>query len=290
MCRRARDAFTLVELLVVITIIGILIALLLPAVQSAREAARRLHCTNNFKQLGLGILSYESTFGIFPPPSVRDYTENGTTHEFKEHGLLTFILPFIEQQAIYDKYDWEVDWDNGPNDAATENDIAVFVCPSAPGGRQWISDYAANVKVNIKTALIDNGHVADRSNWHNLFQPIKYGATSTADVRDGLSNSFMLFEDAGRPQRWFDGKLESGTTSGARWADDAADYWIHTVCPAGSGQMMNCNNCNDTYSFHSGGCNHLYGDGSVHFVSDSINAETYISLFTRAGHDIVGAH
>ncbi len=290
MYRRARAAFTLVELLVVITIIGILIALLLPAVQAAREAARRMKCTNNFKQLGLGILNYESSFGVFPPPYTRDYTENSVTYAHKEHNMLTFILPFIEQQAIYDLYVWNENWSNGANYDATKNDIALFICPSAPRGRKWISDYATNEFVHMHSTLVTNGHVADRSNWYNLFQPFKYGPTSTADVRDGLSNTFMLFEDAGRPEKWVGNKIESGTVSGDRWAEDDAEYWIHDVCPAGSGQMMNCNNNNETYSFHSGGCSHLYGDGSVHFVSESIDAETYVSLFTRAGYDVVSAH
>ncbi len=290
MYRRARTAFTLVELLVVITIIGILIALLLPAVQAAREAARRMKCTNNFKQIGLGILGYESTFGVFPPPFTRTYRENGVDQVYKKHNMLTFILPFIEQQAIHDKYVWEQHWSNGANYDATKNDIDVFVCPSAPAGRKWITDYATNEKVYLHNQLVDNGHVADRSNWHNLFQPFSEGPTSTADVRDGLSNTFMLFEDAGRPQLWVDGRLETGTASGDRWASDEVEYHIHDVCPAGGSQMMNCNNSNETYSFHSGGCNHLYGDGSVHFVVETIDAETYVSLFTRAGHDVVGAH
>jgi len=228
MYRRASTAFTLVELLVVITIIGILIALLLPAVQAAREAARRMKCSNNFKQLGLGILNYESTFGVFPPPSVRNYTPVGTNEEVKcrQHAMLTFILPFLEQQAIYDKYVWEKHWSNWDNYDATRNDIAVFVCPSAPGGRKWITDYAPNTKIKEFNHLIDNGHIRARSNWFNLFQPIEYGATSTADVRDGLSNSFMLFEDAGRPQRWVDGQVEPGITEGDRWASDKADYQV----------------------------------------------------------------
>jgi prepilin-type processing-associated H-X9-DG protein len=99
----------------------------------------------------------------------------------------------------------------------------------------------------------------------------------------------MLFEDAGRPQNWRDGKLASGTISGAEWANVESYYWVHDLCPdATTGtQMQDCNNNNETYSFHPDGCNYLYGDGSVHFHPDSISPETYVSLFTASAGDVV---
>src|SRR3990167_6687593 len=92
--RRRRPGFTLVELLVVIAVIGILLALLLPAVQAARESARRSQCGNHLKQIGLGILNYESTHRVFPPTFTRG----------PDHNLLTFLLPYVEQQAVYANY------------------------------------------------------------------------------------------------------------------------------------------------------------------------------------------
>jgi len=269
-------AFTLVELLVVITIIGILIALLLPAVQAAREAARRTQCTNDLKQLGLAILNYEAAFGVFPPPYTRD----------PGHNMLAFILPQLEQQAVYDRYDFKKNWSNVDNRPATQVDLAVLVCPSASRGRRWITDYATceYLYSSARSPLLARGEITARTNWNGLFQPSGDGPTCVADVRDGLSNTFMLFEDGGRPERWVAAQqIASSGITGARWADEDAEFWIHDLCGSA---MMNCNNNNEIYSFHPGGCNFLYGDGSVHFHPQSLAAETFVSLFTRAARDV----
>ena len=123
--------FTLVELLVVIAIIGILIALLLPAVQAAREAARRLQCTNSLKQIGLAIHNYESTHRKYPPSGAGPPGPSPL-----HHGFFTFLLPYLEQGAIHDQYHWDQDWYTALNQTATETDIGLLFCPSAPGGRQ----------------------------------------------------------------------------------------------------------------------------------------------------------
>jgi prepilin-type N-terminal cleavage/methylation domain-containing protein/prepilin-type processing-associated H-X9-DG protein len=281
---RRRRGFTLVELLVVMAVIGLLIGLLLPAIQAVRESARRMQCANNLKQIGLGILSYESAQRYLPPP----YSREEVYSWMKDYSLLVFILPYLEQQRLYAKIDWNEAWSHTNNREATRVNIDVFRCPSAPSGRNWITDYTSCTFIDYgpQNALVNSGVVTDRSNWYGLLQPLRRGLTRTADALDGLSNTFLFFEDAGRPQYWVAGRLDtSKTTSASRWADDEADIWIDDLCHGTS--MFNCHNSHEIYSFHPGGAQFLYGDGSVHFHPDSIAADTFVSLYTRAAGDLV---
>ena len=277
------DGFTIVELLVVITIIGVLIALLLPAVQATREAARRMQCSNHLKQIGLAILHYEHAHSVFPPAYTR----------VPAHNMLAFLLPYVEQRAVFERYRFDKDWSAPENKAARDIDIALFVCPSAPGRRSYVTDYATceDFMPAAKSALLASGQVSPRSDWEGLFRakllPLYPNARPTrmADVTDGLSNTFMLFEDSARPYEYQAGHATgNANVSGARWADDEAEFWIHTVCA--TARVINCNNNNEIYSFHPGGCNFLYGDGAVRFHAESMNAETFVSLFTRAARDV----
>lgn len=133
-----RKAFTLVELLVVIAIIGILVALLLPAVGRARESARRIECVNKLRQLGLASLGYQSTFGIFPPASKTDLQGTATTTDDVGFGVFVFILPYIEEGTIFDNVDFDRDWNEGNNISAIKNvDLgSLLLCPSAPSSRR----------------------------------------------------------------------------------------------------------------------------------------------------------
>ena len=132
--RIAQRGFTLVELLVVIAIIGILVSLLLPAVQSAREAARRMQCSNNLKQLGLAMLNYETAHNGFPPAAISwdtaEYTGRGPGDWYDDHGWYTQIGPYIEQQAWSDKIDFEVSYSHANNDAMRRVKLALHRCPS----------------------------------------------------------------------------------------------------------------------------------------------------------------
>ncbi|MGD9126564.1 MAG: DUF1559 domain-containing protein, partial [Planctomycetia bacterium] len=118
--------------------------------------------------------------------------------------------------------------------------------------------------------------------------PISPQTVSIKDVTDGTSNSIMLVEDAGRPQEWIEGYLESpGGVGGWHWADPGAWFWVHDTC-GNNGRLFNCTNENEIYSFHTGGCQFVYGDGSVHFLPEEIEPDTFISLFTRAAGDHIG--
>jgi len=275
---RVRPGFTLVEVLVVIAVIGTLVALLVPAVQAARESARRAQCGNHLKQIGLGILNYESTHHVFPPTFTRD----------PNHHLLTFLLPYVEQQAVYAKYTFDKNWSATVNKEARDTEIATFICPSTPGQRNYCSDYAAGtlIESGVWSPLVSAGELTMRSDWKNLFTSNAWKCTKIAEVTDGLSNTFMLFEVAGRPDSYRRGVLEPDRTiTGARWADDESPFWVQDTC--NGSQVVNCSNNNEIYAFHPAGANFLYGDGSVRFHSETIDPETFVSLFTRAAGDFV---
>jgi prepilin-type N-terminal cleavage/methylation domain-containing protein/prepilin-type processing-associated H-X9-DG protein len=303
--------FTLVELLVVIAIIGILIALLLPAIQATREAARRMTCSSNLRQIGLGIVQYENTRKEFPPP----YTDTTVTPALPRHSLYPYISPFIEIASLLKNYDMKQHWNSTHNLPFSQMDIGVFLCPTAPsvprmegaGGRSLTdygpcTDLSSGVMSNLSSlGLLKQTRKDNNNTWAVGFFHVQVGTTSyqcpkckqggcpkhvTAKIiKDGLSHTMMWFEDGGRPLHFIGKSKQSDTASGGRWADNE-NWWIeHNTC--GQGQVFNCNNGNEIFSFHPGGCNFAYGDGSVRFHPETIDSETFVSLFTRAAGDTV---
>lgn len=286
-----RRAFSLGELLVVIAIIGILVGLMLPAVQMAREAARRASCQSNLRQWGLAFHHHADVKHVFPWGYHRT-TPQGT---FVPH-----LLPYIEQANI--DYDLQRDWHDPVNATAIRQELTVMICPSGPGqGRvdlDWpqflpaAGDYVGTSGVNKSYCATvgwpfyspeeNNGVLSDRD------CPLEW-------IKDGLSNTFLLQEDAGRPQLWRMGRLAAGTSKNAGWAD--TDYSIaldgSDTETSGSGQgggpcVINCTNDNEAYSFHRGGCLMLMADSSVQFANEGIDIRVFAALSTRASGDLVG--
>jgi prepilin-type N-terminal cleavage/methylation domain-containing protein len=278
---RGRIGFTLVELLVVITIVGILIALMLPAIQSAREAARRCQCTSNLRQIGLAILNFESAYKQFPP------FRHSNPPKYSIHAVL---LPYLELKQFYDQFHFDQDFDSPANKPVSESDIALFVCPTVPYRRHYVTDYAPCGLIENNTelkTLIAAGRIKPRSQYKSiLYIFYDYQLVRIKDIKDGLSNSMMFFEDSGRPLKYTRRNREDGTTGGALWADPANSYWVHTMCGE-SALFFNCTNCNETYSFHPRGCNFCYGDATVRFHTEDIDPDLYVSLFTRAAGDAI---
>jgi prepilin-type N-terminal cleavage/methylation domain-containing protein len=186
---RIKRGFTLVELLVVIAIIGILIGLLLPAVQMVREAARRTACSNHLRQLGLAALNYESAFGYFPPGVV----DNDDDLKDALHSGIVYLLPYIEQQNLYDKYDFAGDWKAPENLPLAKIRIDTFQCASnesavdQDGGIPGEPIDYAFCKGSL--AYLHNQHLRD-----GMFDV--NSKTSFASILDGSANTFLLGEAA----------------------------------------------------------------------------------------------
>lgn len=286
---RLRAAFTLVELLVVIAIIGVLVALLLPAVQAAREAARRMQCSNHLKQIALGIHHYEHAYQAFPPAAV-----NWSTPGHPNHSGIAFVLPYLEQASIQHLYRMDVPWSHAANKTAIETTLNILRCPSAPHSALYTSDYfSATQFANsgpARQACLARG--IQPHHWEGFLQQqtkADFKATIThADILDGLSNTWLYFEDAGRPIHYDQRKQRIGAASKAKdghWADPEGYFNVHNYC--GDLQMINCSNQNEVFGFHHGGAMFAVGDGSVRFESEQIAPQLFVALFTRAGGDIV---
>ncbi|ADB19378.1 protein of unknown function DUF1559 [Pirellula staleyi DSM 6068] len=189
-----KSGFTLVELLVVIAIIGVLVALLLPAVQAAREAARRAQCKNNLKQLGLATLNYESTFQCLPPSAIVDYSVTSTANN-TSWGVHGRLLPFIEQGSLQDKVNLNVGWDfQTPIDSLK---ISSFQCPSDPGAFRLRDPGSGKVKLwptcygfNMGTWFVFNP--ATRTGGEGAFYPNSF--LPLAAFTDGTSNTMLAAE------------------------------------------------------------------------------------------------
>jgi len=298
----ARRAFTLIELLVVIAIIGVLIGLLLPAVQKVREAAQRTQCLNNMKQLGIAQHAYLNEYGRFAP----GWTTN--------HGYAVFLLPYLEAGNVIKGYNMNASWSNTAinpdvgrsNAQITDQNVPLLKCPAAPDVRatNWVSDYCTTDYIFSNAYVATQMPPAATSNQTDSFW-VRRVPTATAtvlrgepgiavpEVIDGLSTTFTLLENVGRPSLYVQGQKRGATgASNAEWSDPAARITIEVntaLCPTGKKLFFNCNNNNEIYSFHLGSsaANFLFADGSVKTIKDNISGSIFRSLFTRAGNETI---
>jgi len=287
-----RPAFTLVELLVVMAIIGLLIALLLPAVQMAREAGRRSACANHLKQLGLALASYADAHGVFPPSSTSQidfgvWSPNPAGYHL--HSWASLILPQLEQAALHDEVNYRVSAVAAANFPAASRQIAVYRCPSFEGNEY--SQSPMYTKLWPRFAL-RNYAALGATTVGNLWQHpdgVLYPRSSTryADVTDGLSNTLVIVETREPDVAvWIDGgtaavashPYDESNSPGYARQETALNYHPYFE---GGGQGIDAQF--GPSSMHPHGVMHLLGDGSARMIADGIDAAAYDALVTRAG-------
>jgi len=325
---RNRSAFTLVELLVVIAIIGVLVALLLPAVQAARESARRLQCQNNLKQFGLGIHNRHDNFGRFPPGNTRGDRHAMLVNRFGRDSASTPLVPFVEQKVIYDQLDFTSCASLQPNVNLRKTTVSAFVCPSDPkfvgpdsttGGAQSTgsSNYGFSLgpTLNVWRTAPDNERgmfgfdrgrrMADitdgTSNTIAAAEFLKGDLTaskySTGEMIYSVSiSSLSQYKPTQASLQTYSNSCDAvkatsphASNNGLSWmyamvmhslinTVDTPNSKFHT-CAQGICCLTDGSNGNfQARSRHPGGVNVLMGDGSVRFVTNSVNFDVWQGL------------
>ncbi len=252
----AKQSSTTPVLLIVLLVVcvgmvpctGILIALLLPAVQAAREAARRTECSNNLKQIGLAMLNYHDVYKTLPPAYIPD--ENGKPM----HSWRVLILPFLEEQMLYDQYDFDEPWDSPQNLAVAQRMPSAYGCPSDPNGNSTTTGYMV---ISGPGMAFDGGQ-----------------AFSMREFTDGTSNTMLVVEVRSGAVQWTD----PTDLDGSRMS-----FSIASGGPAaGAGPPT------EIGSYHPGGAQVGFADGATRFISGSVSPQTLRALATRDGGEVIG--
>jgi prepilin-type N-terminal cleavage/methylation domain-containing protein/prepilin-type processing-associated H-X9-DG protein len=275
--------FTIVELLIVIAIIGVLVALLLPAIQAAREAARRTSCVNNLRQIGVALTTYHDTF-LTLPAAVSD-SWGGSP---QLHSWAVFILPYVEESRLYALYSFPAGQNAAVNRPVVSTPLSIYSCPSSDNayyegdGHYAKGDYAASSGIEP----VANGgamYPASRIPFRK--------------ITDGLSKTFLVGEVYYHNLGWARGSA-AGTTGGgggggAAFSRGVSRWWsCNSPCaqPGINPATTDCNNhCEQRFQFsspHNEGVTFLFGDGHVDFLRDSIDLACLQALTTIAGGEV----
>jgi prepilin-type N-terminal cleavage/methylation domain-containing protein len=317
MGRRRSAAFTLVELLVVITIIGILIALLLPAVQSAREAARRAHCANNLKQLGLAVQAFAEANGHLPSGSV--HSGSSAANERHHHmNWAVAILPHLEQQALFNAYNPDVFNTHPDNHDVLGARLSVMQCPDDPhrgklikptqygGGGYSAGAIATGSYKGVSGIRCGNngffdypphaGHshlTADKRGFFTVTGIGNFGPVQWAHVRDGASNTLLIGEAQTVSSKSFNASGMAFWASTHSFHNEGAPQRESYTRLANYDRCMQLVGnrhwlCDRNFgSLHPGVLQFVFGDGSVRPVNENIDGQLYEDLATIAGGEVV---
>lgn len=303
----APRGFTLVELLVVIAIVGVLVGLLLPAVQSAREAARRLECQNNLKQIGLGLANYESIHRRYPKggAGVVSLTNPNILARYKI-SWGTAILPFIEQTPLYDLIDLKQPYIHPDNLQPGQTLISTYLCPSAPK-QEWMRPNGDTPNSTDRYARTDyGGNYGERglrchpqNNCPNSYRSGGGGRGTlmlgndqdigTRDITDGLSHTVLVSEaPEGLHSIWIGHKnvFDQSVPVSARIGDYPP--WTPCLPSFASRYGKICDFGQEFHSYHSGGAALSLADGSTHFLASTIDFKILAAMLSRAGDEVIG--
>ena len=300
-----RSAFTLVELLVVIAIIAILIAILLPAVQAAREAARRMQCGNNFKQIGLALHNYHSSFGAFPPGYIyiKSPAWDRTNQNEEQWGWAAFLLSFLERRPLHQEMGitrWKLHHLLAHGDdlqkRSPQTHVSVFRCPSdttdrllphewpspgSPSARDWTDGVGAlasgisNYKPGTSNYIGSAGFFARAWGFQN--NGILFGASGVGfqAISDGTAHVFVAGERDKRCRAgaWVGVKTASGESTGRHGVSNVLGYVAHKLnASEEDGDVVESSCWRGFSSSHPGGANFLFCDGSSQFISEGIES------------------
>lgn len=316
---RSRIGVTLIETLVVLGIVVILVAILLPAVQSVRKSARQITCQNNLRQMALAVHAHEAAHRALPKLYAGSFLQRPRVvqDEFHFHSWRTTILPQLGQMVLYERIDLSLPATVATNQANLNTPVSVFVCPSTSIRNDIVpdiyefnngalpvkrigtaarSDYEAIAGVNYDARLQNLGGVRfgpwGRVQYGGNFKPISYAPGRFASVSDGLSNTILIAERAGRPDWYRRGKAVDPYPYSnsdyqidhhqAAWGISTHILWLMFDHDKG----INETNDRGIYRFHNAGANVGLADGSVQFLTDTMDQETLNALITRSAGDI----
>jgi prepilin-type N-terminal cleavage/methylation domain-containing protein len=325
--KRQSGAFTIVELLVVIAIIAILAAILLPAVNGARAAARRTQCANKVRQISLAILTYESKFQRFPPAIT------GADTDLNKFSMYAFLLPYFEFTSAYNQIDFSKDWDATSQSEAFFNNLNLsdaLICPAAPTSRtRYFQNQPRETFESTSSTLVDYVPIhsinLDSTAGTGTFQGVEIKKLRTLATAGAINNGGRRGVYSASNTKWWgilrqfndpndanirtahvrdglsntilmtetSGRPQGYVLGNQRTTQQISGYkWFHgnvsiSVNAHCSGSMINCTNTSEVYGFHPGVAVFAHADGSTHFRPEEMDPNVFISLYTMAGEELI---